>query len=186
VNTQVVRALANPTRIRILDAIAEGPMSSNELGARLGGSPGVIGYHLRVLRATGCVRLSDGTQSGPHGDRTYEPSPAATPTRRLRNPRASDSGPMHPPASLVQPVLERGMRHIGESLLGERKEQLSCASIVVDRQGWQEISAAIGEALDRISHAQERSAERLSQGDGEEIEATVALLSFESPARRAA
>lgn len=183
---QVVRALANPTRIRILDAIAERPASPREIGTTIGESPGVVGYHLRVLRATGCVRMVEDAPVGPTVERPYELAPSATPTRRLAPARATHSGPGHPPASIVQSVLERGRRHRGENLLGERKEQLSCASIVVDRQGWQEISEAIGEALDRISTAQERSAERLSTGSTNGIEATIAVMTFESPRRRAA
>lgn len=183
---QVVRALANPTRIRILDAIAEGPASPTELGARIGETPGVIAYHLRVLRATGCVRLVEDAPVGPAIERPYELAPSAMPTRRLAPTRAAHSGPGHPPASIVQSVLERSRRHRGENLFGERKEQLSCASIVVDKEGWQEIAAAIGEALDRISTAQERSAERLSTSSTKGIEATIAVMTFESPSRRAA
>jgi DNA-binding transcriptional ArsR family regulator len=183
---QVVRALASPTRIRILDAMGEGSANPRQLGARIGGSPGVIAYHLRVLRATGCVRLVEDAPVGAALERPYELAPTATPTHRLVPPRGGDSGPGHPSASIVQSVLDRGRRRRGENLLGERKEQLSCGSIVVDKQGWQEISTAIGEALDRISTAQERSAERLSTGAEKGIEATIAVLAFESPSRRPA
>lgn len=182
---QVVRALANPTRIRILDVLADGPASPGEIGARIDDAPAVIGYHLRVLRASGCVRLvEDAPVRGV--DRPYELAPGATLTRRVAPSAAAQPGPGHPPASVVQSVLERGRRRHGEDLFGDRKDQLSCASIVVDREGWQEISAAIGEALDRISTAHERSAERLSAGAEEGIEATIAVATFESPSRRAA
>jgi hypothetical protein len=87
---------------------------------------------------------------------------------------------------VVRSALERGRPQRGEDLLGERKGQLSCGSVVVDRQGWREIAAAVGEALDRISAAHERSAERLAAGDEEEIEATVALMTFESSSAEAA
>ncbi|HEX9967308.1 MAG TPA: helix-turn-helix domain-containing protein [Solirubrobacterales bacterium] len=182
---QVVRALANPKRIRILDVLADGPASPGEIGARIGEAPPVIGYHLAVLRAAGCVRLAeDAPVRGV--DRPYELAPGATLTRRVGPSAAVSPAPGHPPASVVQSVLERGRRRHGEDLFGERKDQLSCASIVVDRKGWQEISAAIGEALDRISTAHERSTERLSAGAGEGIEATIAVATFESPSRRAA
>lgn len=177
---QVVRALANPTRIRILEAIADGPASPNELSARIGEPPSSIGYHLRVLRATGCVRMVEDAPVGPTGDRPYELAPTATPTRRLARTRAAQSGPGHPPAAVVESLLDRGRPQRGEGLLGERKGHLSCGSVVVDRQGWREIAAAVGEALDRISTAQERSFERLSAAGEEGIEATVALMTFES------
>jgi DNA-binding transcriptional ArsR family regulator len=186
VNMQVVKALASPTRIRILDAIANGPATLAELSARIGEAPSVIRYHLRVLRATGCVRL---TEDAPVRtvDRPYELAPSARPTRRVARPPVPESGPGHPPVSVVKSMLEQGRGRSGEDLFGERRDQLSCASIVVDRQGWQEISTAIGEALDRISTAHDRSAERLStEGAGESIEATIAVATFESPSRRAA
>jgi DNA-binding transcriptional ArsR family regulator len=183
---QVARALANPTRIRILDAIAEGPAGPRELSAAVGESRGVVAYHLRVLRASGCVRLVEEAPVGAAPDRPYELTPAAAMTRRLARPRAVHSGPGHPPASIVRSVVERGRRHHGEDLLGERKDLLSCASIVVDRQGWKEISATIGEALERISTAHERSAARLAASPEEGIEATIAVATFESNARRRA
>lgn len=184
-NKQVVRALASPTRIRILDAIADGPASPSELSARIGEAPSIVRYHLQVLRAAGCVQLAEDAPITTV-DRPYELAPRATPTRRVARPSAIHSGPGHPPVSTVQSMLEHGRGRPGEDLFGDRRDQLSCASIVVDRQGWQEISAAIGEALDRISTAHERSAERLLAGTDESIEATIAVASFESPVRRAA
>lgn len=183
---QVVRALANPTRIRILNAIADNPASPRELGARIGETPAAIGYHLRVLRASGCVRLVEDAPPRASVDRPYELAPSATPIRRVAPSPSGHPGPGHPPASVVQAALERGRRRHGEDLFGERRDQLSCASLVVDREGWQEISAAIGEALDRISAAHERSTERLSAGTDAGIEATIAVATFESPSRRAA
>ncbi|HEX5763089.1 MAG TPA: winged helix-turn-helix domain-containing protein [Solirubrobacterales bacterium] len=183
---QVVRALGNPTRIRILDAIEDEPASPREIAARTGGSPGVIAYHLRVLRATGCVRVVEDDPVGAASERAYELTPSARPTRRLARARWTSSSSGHPPASVIQSVLERGTRHRGENLFGERQQQLSCASILVDRQGWQEISSAIGDALERIADAEQSAAQRLSDCTEPGIEATIAVMTFESASDRAA
>jgi DNA-binding transcriptional ArsR family regulator len=183
---QVVRALANPTRIRLLEAIADEPADARQLGALVGEAPGVVSYHLRVLRATGCVRMAKADIARPAEGCEYELAPTATPTRRLARPRLPHSGPGHPPASLVQSVLERGAPARGENLFGERKHQLGCTSIVLDKRGWQEVAAAVGEAMDRVWTAQEKSRERLAEEDAEGIEATVAVAAFESPASRRA
>lgn len=183
---QVVRALTNPTRIRILDALGEGPASPRELSARIDVAPGVVDYHLRVLRATGCIQLTEPEKIGPAGDRPYELAATATPTRWLARPKLVHSGPGHPPAAFVQSILQHGAPHRGEDFLGARKDQMSCASIVVDKQGWREISAAIGEAMDRISTAHRESTARMADSEEEGIEATIAVATFESPGGRAA
>ncbi len=185
-NMQLVRALASPTRIRILDAIAEGPFSRRELADRTGEKPGVVDYHLEVLRATGCVRLAEPDRVSDTDERRYELSPRARPTRQLAPSRFLHAGPGHPPASVVRAAIERGMPSTGEDLFGERQSQLGCASMVVDAQGWREIAVAIGEAMDRISAAHEGSTERLNKSDEEGINATIAVASFESPASRVA
>jgi DNA-binding transcriptional ArsR family regulator len=181
---QLVRALANPTRIRILSAVAEGPCSARQLAERLDEKPGVVGYHLKVLRVTGCLRLADPERIAAPGEQAYELAPGVTPMQLVRR-ESAHSGPGHPPAAVVRTVLEKGKSHRGEDLFGMRRDQLSCASMVVDRQGWRDISAAIGEALDRISTAHRESTRRLTESEEEGISATVAVASFESSEGRA-
>ncbi|HEU5143201.1 MAG TPA: winged helix-turn-helix domain-containing protein [Solirubrobacterales bacterium] len=177
---QVVRALANPTRIRLLEAVADEPASARELGTLVGEAPGVVSYHLRVLRATGCVRMAQPDIARRAEDCEYELAPTATPTRRLARSRPVHTGPGHPPATLVQSVLERGAPVRGEDLFGERKHQLGCTSIVVDKQGWREVASAVADAMDKVWTAQEKSRARLAEDGGEDIEATVAVAAFES------
>jgi hypothetical protein len=183
---QLVRALANPTRIRILDAIAEGAASPTQLARALDEKLGIVGYHVQVLRATGCLRQVQPEQAGPAAERSYALAPGATPTRHMAPARLVRSGFGHPPAAVVQSIVERDMPNPGTDIFGDGKDQLSCASIVVDAQGWREISAAIAEAVDRISAAHEESTRRLSDSDEEAISATIALASFESRRRRVA
>jgi DNA-binding transcriptional ArsR family regulator len=181
---QLVRALASPTRIRILDAIADGPASLRELVSRMAEKQGVVSYHLKVLRATGCVRVAEPEPVSEAGERLYELAPMARPTRQLAPSRVR-TGPGHPPAGAVRAAIERGTPSTGEDLFGQRQNQLSCTSMVVDEQGWREIAAAIGEAMDRISTAHEGSAKRLTEGEENGINATVAVASFESPGQAA-
>jgi hypothetical protein len=186
VNTQLVRALVNPTRIRILDAIAEGACSPSGLAQRLGERVSVVGYHITVLRSTGCIQQVDAEQSGPAAERSYRLAPDATPTRQIAPGRLMRSRFGHPPAAVVRSIVERGMPNPGTDIFGHGKDQLSCASIVVDAQGWQEISATIARAVNRISSLHEKSTQRLSDSGEEGISATIAVASFESPRSDAA
>ncbi|MDY7104354.1 MAG: metalloregulator ArsR/SmtB family transcription factor [Actinomycetota bacterium] len=50
VATDVFTALAEPTRLRILSALAVAPRSPGELRDQLGLTPDAVAYHLLVLR----------------------------------------------------------------------------------------------------------------------------------------
>ena len=50
-------ALAEPTRRRIIELLAEGELSAGEIAARFAVSPPAISQHLRVLRAAALVRV---------------------------------------------------------------------------------------------------------------------------------
>jgi DNA-binding transcriptional ArsR family regulator len=50
------QALADPTRVRILELLAECPMTVSDLVARLGLAQGRVSSHLTCLRWCGCVR----------------------------------------------------------------------------------------------------------------------------------
>lgn len=179
---QLVRALLNPMRIRILDAVAESPASTRQLADRLGEGLSVVSYHVGVLRETGCVQPVQAEQENPGDELTYELTPPATPTRRLPPRQATPSVLGHPSAAALRTIVKRGTDGLETGTLsGGPGDHLSCVSIVLDQQGWQEVSAAIGSALDRVSVAHEESTKRLSDTDEEGISATVAVASFESP-----
>jgi len=60
---QRLRVIGEPMRIRLLDALRDGPMTVNELTAALGASQQNVSKHLGVLAAAGVVgREKDGTR----------------------------------------------------------------------------------------------------------------------------
>jgi predicted ArsR family transcriptional regulator len=62
------RALAHPTRLRILFACREHARTNKELAEQLGTTPGTIHYHLRPLVAEGFLR-AETPRPGPRGSR---------------------------------------------------------------------------------------------------------------------
>ncbi|MDQ6748315.1 MAG: helix-turn-helix domain-containing protein [Candidatus Dormibacteraeota bacterium] len=62
-----LRALANPTRLRILSVLSGGPQSAAGISRQLGIAHGSASFHLRQLAAAGVVRLLDERSS--HGGR---------------------------------------------------------------------------------------------------------------------
>jgi ArsR family transcriptional regulator len=52
----VLKALADPNRLRIFELLMQGDSCNGELNERLGLSPNLLSHHLRVLREAGLVR----------------------------------------------------------------------------------------------------------------------------------
>ena len=55
-------ALADPTRRRIVEMLARGPLSAGEIARRFTISPSAISQHLKVLRAARLVRATVAAQ----------------------------------------------------------------------------------------------------------------------------
>jgi hypothetical protein len=181
VDAQLARALLNPMRIRIFDAVAEGPANPSQLATKLDESLGVVAYHVGVMRVTGCLQRV-GAAGPRRGDQcVYELTPLALPVRRrISQQRIAPSALGHPSAGALRAIVDREITGLGAP--GERREdRLGCMSMALDRRGLQQVSAAIAGALDQVTIAQEESARRLAGTDEEAIETTIAVASFKSP-----
>jgi DNA-binding transcriptional ArsR family regulator len=75
-DTDQLRALAHPLRIRILDELSMyGPLTASGLGERLAESSGATSYHLRQLEKHGLVR--EDTTKGNARERWWERMPGS-------------------------------------------------------------------------------------------------------------
>jgi len=54
--TAVLKALADPNRLRIFNLLMQGDSCNGELNERLGLPPNLLSHHLRVLREAGLIR----------------------------------------------------------------------------------------------------------------------------------
>ena len=59
---EAIAALADPTRRRILELLADGERSAGELAGEFAVSRPAVSRHLRVLRETGLVNVRDDAQ----------------------------------------------------------------------------------------------------------------------------
>ena len=56
------KALGHPVRHRMVNVLRQRPATLSQLASALGSTKGTIGYHVRVLRDAGLIRLSDTRQ----------------------------------------------------------------------------------------------------------------------------
>jgi len=73
---EVRRALADPTRFRVLEALWDGRKTAKELAVVLGVVPNRLYYHLRILEEAGIIRVVDAAVTGRFAERVYGASVA--------------------------------------------------------------------------------------------------------------
>ena len=74
-------------------------------------------------------------------------------------------------------LLGRSRRSTGE----EEDRHLSRTPLVIDQQGWDEVSKLLSETLDRVFEIQSEASERLTKSGEKSMLSKVELLHFRSP-----
>jgi DNA-binding transcriptional ArsR family regulator len=70
---RAIRALGHPTRLRILDLLAEAPATNRQLAERLHQSPSRVFFHVRQLLDAGLIRRGETRVVGGVAEKYYEP-----------------------------------------------------------------------------------------------------------------
>lgn len=182
----VAKAFAHPLRVQILIILNERVASPNLLAQELNQSLNLVAYHVRVLEKYDCIELVDTKQRRGATEHFY---------RATRRQFLSDADIAGLPKSLRPGIAMAIFKSVFEdieeaSTSGSLEEvedvHVSRTPMVVDQQGWSEVSKLLKNALDRVLEIQTESSERLA-GSGERgIVSKVHLLHFKSPDRQSA
>lgn len=176
---RVVRALANPLRLRILHALDEGMASPSELAARLGEPIGKVSYHVQVLRDSGAIELARTRPVRGAVEHFYRPlmRPFLDSTHQAKLPSSARR-------TLVGQVVERifadAAAAAGRRGFDARHAYASQTTLALDEQGFEELGAAFAELLERAGDIQARAAERL-EGSPTPPRTQLALMHFDAP-----
>ena len=178
----VAKAFAHPLRVQILIILNERVASPNLLAQELNQSLNLVAYHVRVLEKYDCIELVDTKQRRGATEHFY---------RATRRQFLSDSEWARMPESLrpglsgamLKSVFDDIEEAMTQGTLDEIEDRhLSRTPMVVDKQGWADISTLLKSTLDRLLEVQTESSERIAAGEGEGILSKVHLLHFKSPA----
>jgi DNA-binding transcriptional ArsR family regulator len=181
ITQQLAKALAHPLRVRILTSLHKGISSPNQLSQELGEPLGNVSYHVKTLLEYDCVELVK-----------TEPRRGAVEHFYRATERAffSDSDWAKIPASARKGISGVILEAIGTdstkalvagSIDAHTDSHLSRTPLIVDKQGWDEITAMLAETLNRAIEIQEQAASRLAEGDAESISTMLGILHFEVP-----
>ena len=185
VDQRLVKALAHPLRAQILAILNDRVASPNELSKELGEGLSQVSYHVKVLRDYECIELVKTEPRRGAVEHYY---------RGMKRPFLDDANwrQLSPSAKEdlsvagVRMIMSEAIEALGAGTFDARgNSHLSCTPLIVDSQGWDELTAVLGNALEQTLEIQGRCAGRLA-GSGEEgFETTVAILGFGSACPKA-
>ncbi len=171
------RALVQSARATLLNRLAQGPATKDQLTEILGGSRERTFYHLAVLRDLGVIQTgrspSDDTQ-------VYElvPVPSLSGLEEIDIPHVVQevgSG------LTLKRILSEGVAALRAKTLDARDGHLMCIAENVDERAFEEVNNILDDALERIDDALARNRRRLAASQTKPIRMTLSIANFESP-----
>jgi DNA-binding transcriptional ArsR family regulator len=188
VDQRIMKALSHPLRVRMLTLLNQKVSSPSELADELGEPLGNVSYHMRFLADLKMVKLVRTEPRRGAVEHYYQ---------ALEPPQVSGDDWAQLPASLRRTLSDGVLGQIAKDLSGAAKSggfdrenmHLSRHAMVLDQEGWDELSALLDDVQQQARAIQERSAKRLKKGrDGAAIRTALALMQFEGgppePGRR--
>jgi DNA-binding transcriptional ArsR family regulator len=186
IDPRLVRALAHPLRVRILDILTERVASPNALADELDVGLTHVAYHTRTLQRCGCLDMVDTAQKRGATEHFYKASPGSfvgdPDWRRVPLPVRGGVS-----TASLRTFVEKAGRALKAGTIDAREDTVfRWNPLLLDQRGWDEVTAILREAGDRILAAQKRSRARLARAraGGEPISAVFALANFETAGPR--
>lgn len=185
IDQRLVRALAHPLRIKILEILTERVASPNLISDDLETGLSHVAYHTRALDKCGCLELVDTAQRRGATEHFYKASPHSFIGDRIwrRVPRALLGGVS---GATLQSFMDRAVAALEAGTIDEREDStLYWMPVLLDEQGWNKVTAAMEETVDKVLVIQEESRERIARRKGRgAISAIIGVASFETPHSR--
>jgi DNA-binding transcriptional ArsR family regulator len=177
----VAKAFAHPLRVQILIILNERVASPNLLAQELDQSLNLVAYHVRVLEKYDCIELVDTKQRRGATEHFYR----ATRRQFL----SSDEWARMP--EVLRPAVSGAVL---QSIFGDIEEavksgtmnavddfHVSRTPMIVDKEGFEDVTKLLDETLDRMLEIQAQSSERLTKASADGFLSKVELLHFKSP-----
>lgn len=178
IDAKLAKALNHPLRAAALTILNDRVASPKEIADALDAPVGNVSYHVKELRDLGCVKLVDTAQRRGATEHYY---------RAVTGAMLDDDTWAHLSPDVREDISGTNLKVLIEAIRAARAAKtldarldrhLSCITVNLDEQGWQDANHALNETLERIGEIEKESAAR---ANGERIHSTFGLLGFESP-----
>jgi DNA-binding transcriptional ArsR family regulator len=179
IDQNLVRALAHPMRVRILEALQGRSASPTELARQFGESLGVVSYHANALLEVECIEQVRTRPKRGTIEHFY--------TARARSFIGHQDwrrAPLSVRGGVTSEALRTFVAKVGAALDADTIDSrddttLNWMPITVDEQGWRETAEILDRALRELMEVATASRERLGGEDG--IPVVTGLAAFECP-----
>jgi DNA-binding transcriptional ArsR family regulator len=178
---RLVKAMAHPLRVQILGILEQRVASPRELADELEAPLGNVSYHVRTLSSLGLIKLVKKIPRRGAIEHYYEARGRAVVTDR-----AWAEVPEIVKRALIGATLGDVSERVNEAAAAggfdREAAHLTSPRVVVDEQGFAELSTLLSELFDRVDKVQRDAAKRLKGSSSGSIEAGVVAMLFERPA----
>ena len=179
IDQNLVRALAHPMRVQVLEALQGRTASPTELAREFHESLGVVSYHTNALLAVDCIEQ---VRTRPRRG-TIEHFYSARP-RSFIGHQDWRRAPLSVRGGVTGEALRTFVDKVGAAIdadtIDSREDTtLNWMPVTVDERGWRETAEILDRALREVMEVAAASRERLGAEDG--IPVVTAMAAFEVP-----
>jgi DNA-binding transcriptional ArsR family regulator len=179
--SKVFKALSHPLRMKLLAILSEREASPTELATELGEPLGNVAYHVKTLAELDCIELVRTTPRRGAVEHHYRATIRAFLTEAQWE-RLPETSRRSISASRLSEIWADAAAAIKSDTFDSRTDRhLSWTNLVLDEQGWKDLSAILADTLDRALALQTEVAARLGNGDVENaLSAKLVLMHYEA------
>ncbi|HEX8753395.1 MAG TPA: hypothetical protein VF731_08265 [Solirubrobacterales bacterium] len=181
IDQRLIRALAHPLRVQIMDILTDCIASPTLLSERLEVELTHVAYHTRTLDRYGCLQLVKTAQRRGATEHFYKARPGAfVGDKAWREVPKSLLGGVS--AATLHTFLDKAITALEAGTLDGRSDAVfRWLPLLLDEAGWKEVVAILEEATNGILAAHLRSKDRLEKGeDGRSVSTVIGLACFET------
>jgi DNA-binding transcriptional ArsR family regulator len=178
----VAKALSHPLRSHILVTLGDRIASPTEIARELGLAARDLDYHVKVLTEIGMIRLVRTEQRRGVQEHFYE---LARPIlniddQRWRGIPAEIRGLLS--TSLLQLTVDDALAALRAGTFNARDSHQSRTSMILDEQGWADVTGVMRRALEEMLGVRRESERRQRASTGRGIPVEVVMMGFETAA----
>jgi len=173
IDQDLVKALAHPVRVQILEALQSRVASPTEISKGMEESLGVISYHANTLVECGCIELVHTRPRRGALEHFYRIAPRSFIGHQdwRRAPQTVLAGVTD---ATIATFVDRVAAAVDAGTIDGRAETTLCwMPITVDDAGWKELAAVMARARKQAAAIHAKSVERLAEAEG-----TAAIVGF--------
>jgi DNA-binding transcriptional ArsR family regulator len=179
IDQNLVRALAHPMRVQILEALQGRTASPTELARGFKESLGVVSYHTNALLEVECIEQVRTRPKRGTIEHFYTAKP-----RSFIGHQDWRKAPLSVRGGVTNEALRTFVAKVGAALdadtIDSREDTtLNWMPITVDERGWRETAEILDRALRELMEVAAASRQRLGGDDG--IPVVTGLAAFEAP-----